>query len=112
MPLSSSQRKQCEFAGRKGSSMPGYRTIRIFTCLLAVLSPMAQASTITYDFSGTLSQPIDGSNQFNGTLTTASSVAIGGGAQYSVDLSAPNQITLNFAHHSATIDTGSIDHNI
>lgn len=47
---------------------PGVRWLTAVACLVCGASP-ALASPITYSFSGTLSQPYDGSTQFSGTVT-------------------------------------------
>ena len=46
----------------------GVRRLILIAGLVCGVSS-AQASPITYDFSGTLSQPYNGSTQFSGTLT-------------------------------------------
>jgi len=46
----------------------GIRRLGLMVCIVCCVSP-AQASPISYAFSGTLSQPYGGSNQFSGTFT-------------------------------------------
>lgn len=47
---------------------------------IALVAPQAiEASPITYDFTGTLNQPINGSSQFSGSFTIDSSNPNGGG---------------------------------
>jgi hypothetical protein len=92
--------------------MPGYCVLPILACFLLAVNPTARATPITYAFSGDLNQPIDGSTQFSGTLTTERAIAIGGGNGWAIELSVPNQVTLSFGDHSVSITSGATGREI
>jgi hypothetical protein len=90
--------------------------VAVTTALLLVNIPLltrtASSSPITYDFSGTLGTPVDGSEQYSGSVTFDMSSFHSSGPSYIWDTSNPLQFTLNLGHHSATIDSGGVDHGI
>ena len=83
--------KDCFRLKRKGTRMfnDSGRQLLLIACLVGCAAPV-DAAVIAYDFSGTLSQPVDGSSTFSGTLTfdtdlhlSTTSIAPGAGTYYS-----------------------------
>jgi hypothetical protein len=71
------------------------RPVSLLASALVCLVTSAQASPITYDFSGTLAQPYKGSSLFSGSFSFESSTAgFGGGKLVSGDVGASASLTI------------------
>jgi hypothetical protein len=88
-----------------------FRPVSLLASALVCLVTSAQASPITYEFSGTLAQPYKGSSLFSGSFSFESSTAgFGGGKLISGDVEASASLTIGgqtFQFQNITIDTSS-----
>src|SRR5438270_843893 len=89
----------------KGRSMVFPRSIAA-GLLLVGLASGAHAAPVVYNFTATLAQPIDGSNQVSGSFTLEDAYPSTSNNSSVVFEPEPNKypLTLNFAGHSITLD--------
>lgn len=83
--------------------------VTVIACILSGFPLTTVASTVTYDFTATLSQPIGGSNQVSGSFTIVEDTVGVGPDDYVSQRLADPPVQLNFANHTYLSDPSTHD---